>query len=220
MIYKFGDFTLDYSARHLLLNETEIHLSPKSFELLAFLIAHRSRAVSKSELQQQLWPTTFVEETNLASLVAEIRRVLQDSAAAPQYVRTVHGFGYRFVGNLRTDPSAETRADVDHARLFVVFEEREMLLIDGANVIGRAQDATIRIDSPGVSRHHARVHVSDGNATLEDAESKNGTYLNGTRLTGTAPLADGDEIRLGRVVLTFRVVTPTSSTATVLADTH
>ncbi len=83
-----------------------MHLSPKAFELLATLLANRSRAFSKAELQQHLWPTTFVEETNLAGLVAEIRRALRDSASSPLFVRTVYGFGYRFVGEVTVDTAA------------------------------------------------------------------------------------------------------------------
>jgi DNA-binding winged helix-turn-helix (wHTH) protein len=58
--HRFGDFTLDDATRQLLSGETEIHLSPKAFELLAALIGDRSRAVSKAELMQRLWPSTFV----------------------------------------------------------------------------------------------------------------------------------------------------------------
>ena len=78
----------------------EIHLSPKSFELLTLLVESRSRAVSREELHQKLWPSSYVLETNLASLVAEIRRALGDSAAHPRYVRTVHRFGYWFIGTV------------------------------------------------------------------------------------------------------------------------
>ena len=76
MVYRFGDFTFDHDIRQLMLNTSEVHLSPKAFDLLAVLLANRSRAVSKTELQKHLWPSTFVEETNVAGLVAEIRRAL------------------------------------------------------------------------------------------------------------------------------------------------
>ena len=79
----------------------EVHLSPKAFELLRILIQHRSRALAKAELQDLLWPSTFVGETNLATLVAEIRRTLEDSAQNSHFVRTVHRFGYRFVAEIR-----------------------------------------------------------------------------------------------------------------------
>ena len=66
-------------------------------------------------------------------------------------------------------------------------------------------------ESPTVSRRHARILVADGKATLEDLGSKNGTFLRGKRLTSPAPLSDGDEILLGRVRMTFRVLPPVST---------
>ena len=88
------------------------------------------------------------------------------------------------------------------------------MLLDGANVIGRAPDATIQCDAPGVSRHHARIFVSKGQSTLEDLGSKNGTYLKGERIT-SAHLSDGDEIRIGTASLTFRIKGPLDPTETV-----
>ncbi|HLG56203.1 MAG TPA: FHA domain-containing protein [Vicinamibacterales bacterium] len=216
MLYRFGDFTVDDATRQLLLKDAEVHVSPKGFDLLTILLENRSRAVSKAELQQRLWPTTFVEETNIAGLVAEIRRALHDPASKPLFVRTVYGFGYRFIGDVRTDETA-IRSGPGRSKLYLVSEQREMMLMEGANVIGRAADATIQIDAPGVSRYHARILVAGLGATLEDVESKNGTYLNGTRITASAPLSDGNEIRFGRVVLTFRIATATSPTATLSA---
>lgn len=213
MVYRFGDFTFDHDIRQLILNTSEVHLSPKAFELLAILLANRSRAVSKAELQQHLWPSTFVEETNVAGLVAEIRRALRDSASSPVFVRTVYGFGYRFVGDVTVDtPATRSAARV---KLFVVVAQREIVLMEGINVIGREPPATIQIDGRGLSRHHARIQVSDGDATLEDLGSKNGTLVNGQRITIPFRLSDGDEIRLGAISLTFRVASPASPTETV-----
>ena len=218
MIYRFGHFTLDTATRQLLSKDTEVHLSPKGFELLQLLLVNGPRAVSKAELQQHLWPATFVEETNLAGLVAEIRRALHDSAGRPRFVRTVYGFGYRFIGELHAEP-ARTVTPSNRARLYLVFERRELMLMEGANIVGRASDATIPIDLPGVSRHHARILVAGEAATVQDAGSKNGTYLNGQKLAEPAALSDGDTIRLGNVPLTFRVATALSPTATVPGDT-
>ena len=214
MVYRFGEFMLDHDIRQLFMGTTELHLSPKAFELLALLLANRSRAVSKAELQQQLWPSTFVEETNLAGLAAEIRRALHDPASSPAFVRTVYGFGYRFVGEV-TVGAVATPSGSPLVKLCVLLANREIVLMEGANVIGREPDATIQIDARGVSRHHARILVSHGNATLEDLGSKNGTRINGHRITSPAPLADGDEIRLGAISLTFRVASLTSPTETV-----
>jgi DNA-binding winged helix-turn-helix (wHTH) protein len=215
LVYRFGEFTLDPGTRQLLSNGSEVHLAPKAFDLLLLLVANRARAVSKEELQQRLWPSTFVEETNLATLVAEIRRTLRDSAANPRFVRTIYGFGYRFVGELIEDVGA-SRSEQGRVKLWLIVERRHIPLLEGPNVLGRAEDAAIQIDSPGVSRYHARILVTAGDATLEDLGSKNGSYVNGTLVT-TQPLSDGDEIRLGATVLTFRIASQTSPTETLPA---
>ena len=217
MRYRFDGFTLDHDTRQLLSNGDEIHLSPKAFDLLALLLANRARAVSKVELQQRLWPTTFVEETNLATLAAEIRRALRDSAASPRFVRTIYGFGYRFVGDVTVEVGVAA-PEAAPAKLWLVFERRHIPLCEGVNVIGRAADAAIPIDSPGMSRHHARIVVTPGEAMLEDLGSKNGTHLNGSRITTPCRLGDGNEIRLGAVVMTFRIASPMSPTETVPAE--
>jgi DNA-binding winged helix-turn-helix (wHTH) protein len=85
---RFSPFSLDAATRQLLRDGREAPLSPKAFQLLLALVTNRERAMSKQKLQQTLWPSTFVLETNLASLIAEIRRVLHDDAAKPQFVRT------------------------------------------------------------------------------------------------------------------------------------
>ena len=216
VVYRFGDFTLDEDTRQLLANGDEVHLSPKAFDLFAVLVANRDRAVPKTELQQRLWPSTFVEETNLASLVAEVRRALSDSAVTPRFVRTVYGFGYRFVGEARVVAAA---GGTDHSgpTLWLIVEGRQIPLLNGANVIGRAADAAIRVDAPGMSRYHARIRVEHGQALLEDLGSKNGTHLNGRRLSTPEPLDDGNQIRVGGIALTFRIVSPGSPTDTLLS---
>jgi DNA-binding winged helix-turn-helix (wHTH) protein len=217
MRYSFAAFTLDAATRQLSASGAERHLSPKAFDLLVFLVSNRSRAVAKGELQQHLWPETFVEETNLAGLVAEVRRALDDPASSPRYVRTVYGFGYRFVAEV-TVQEGPLRPAPSRARCYLISTQSELMLMEGANVVGRAPDATIQLDSPGVSRHHARIVVSGAEATLEDVSSKNGTYLDGTRITSRVPLSDGSQIRIGTVLLTFRVTTPTAPTATAAAE--
>lgn len=204
-VYRFGDFTFDLDTRRLHLHDREIHLTPKAFDLLQLLIDNRGRALPKSELQQKIWPATFVEETNLASLVAEIRRALSGG----QWIRTVYGFGYQFAGDVAVNAPAAGRQT-----LWLAVEQRQIPLMEGTNVIGRAPDAAIPLDSPGISRHHARIDVANGEATLEDVGSKNGTQLNGRRIEIPARLADGDEIRVGPVTLIFRIGSQTAATVT------
>jgi DNA-binding winged helix-turn-helix (wHTH) protein len=210
--YRFGRFTLDTRTRQLLDDDNEVHLSPKAFELLHVLVRNRDRAMSRGELHEHLWPSTFVLETNLASLVAEIRRALGDAADDPRFLRTMHRFGYWFIGHV--DEADASEAAVGPVNYWVMWEGRQVRLADGENVLGRAPDATIWIDAAGVSRHHARILISGGDAIVEDLGSKNGTYVRDRRVDAPLTLGDGDQIRLGSVVVTFRIPPVTGSTET------
>jgi predicted ATPase/DNA-binding winged helix-turn-helix (wHTH) protein len=94
--WTFGDFVLDLDGRQLVRAGTPVSLSPKAFQLLGILIECHPRALSKTYLQDRLWPGTFVVEKNLTNLVSEIRDVLGDDPANPRFIRTVHRFGYAF----------------------------------------------------------------------------------------------------------------------------
>jgi len=212
--YRFESFTLDSGTRRLLRDGQEVHLSPKAFDLLLSLVENRSRAMSRADLLQHLWPSTFVNETNLAGLIAEIRRALGDVADDPQFVRTMHRFGYWFVGSVREGDAGEEPVK-SAARYWLVWETRQVPLTEGDNILGRAPDAAVWIDALGVSRHHARIIVEGRDASVEDLGSKNGTFVGAERVTAKCRLSDGDQIRLGSVVITFRIPPPVGSTETV-----
>lgn len=167
--------------------------------------------MSRAELQQHVWPSTFVLDTNLATLVAEIRRALDDDAEDPRFVRTMHRFGYWFVGSVRKEDAIGTSTNTP-LHYWLIWETRQIPLTEGEHVVGRSPDAAVWIDAAGVSRHHARVTVAGETITVEDLGSKNGTFVRGTRITTQHPLADGDQIRFGSVVVTFRIPPPVGTT--------
>jgi pSer/pThr/pTyr-binding forkhead associated (FHA) protein len=86
--------------------------------------------------------------------------------------------------------------------------------VDTELSLGRV-DADVLLDDVEVSRRHAIVRFSDGALEISDADSANGTFVNGSRIGGSHPLADGDLIRLGKT--TLRVELPRLSAATVIA---
>jgi DNA-binding winged helix-turn-helix (wHTH) protein len=212
------DLTFDLDARRLLRREDEIHLSPKAFDLFKLLIEQRPRALSKRELHEHLWPATFVSETNLANLIAEIRDGLGETARQPRYIRTVHRFGYAFTGHAREDgtsapaqTTSEGGAPPAAGFCWLLLDGKRLSLRPGENILGREAD-DIRIDSPTVSRRHARIAVSPDGASLEDLSSKNGTFLRGKPVTTAVGLTDGDEIGVGSVVLRFRMASRSTAT--------
>lgn len=83
---------------------------------------------------------------------------------------------------------------------------RVLTLRIGVNNLGRAVDNQIVINSPGVSRHHARATVAAGHCTLQDLGSTNGTLVQDSLISGPVALHDGDRIGLGaETVLQFRL---------------
>lgn len=212
---RFGPFTLSEETRQLLKGATEVHLSPKAFELLLLLAANRPKALAKAELLERLWPETYVTEGNLPGLIKEIRRALDDDPRNPTFVRTLHRFGYAFAAPAApADPRAPAEPRPGGVTLWLI-GERPSRLEEGINTLGRDPAATVWFDLPGVSRLHARVTVSGEAATLEDLGSKNGTWLRGAKVTAAAPLSDGDEFRLGPVPVTFRIRRTAASTEVV-----
>jgi DNA-binding winged helix-turn-helix (wHTH) protein len=212
MRVSFGDFVLDRGTRQLLCGARPRHLGPKAFDLLEILIGHRPNVVSKQRIRDRLWPTTFVTEWALASVVAEVRAALQEDPKAPRFVRTVHRVGYAFCGEAH---ESTERSPVEVPTSYrLQLEGREVALRAGAHVLGRVVDGLTRIDSSSVSRRHAMIVIEDGAATLEDLGSKNGTFLRGKRISAPTPLVDGDEFRLGRVRITLKAARDGATTGT------
>jgi DNA-binding winged helix-turn-helix (wHTH) protein len=209
MRVSFEGFVLDTAMRQLSRGGTRVHLEPKAFELLELLVARRPEAVSKTEIQGRLWPDTFVSESSLTSVVAQVRKALADDRRRERFVRTIHGFGYAFSGEVAS--GAGTPPDPP-GRL--IWEELVFLLQPGENLLGRSEEASVLIDAPGVSRRHARIVVTDDRATIEDLASKNGTFVGEHRLDGPTPLHDGDRLRLGRQLLVFRRAVSAAPTRT------
>jgi DNA-binding winged helix-turn-helix (wHTH) protein len=213
MQVRFGEFMLDTESRQLLRDKTDRHLSPKAFELLHLLLESRPRALSKAELHSRLWPSTFVSDATLSSLVAEVRAALGETARPERFVRTVHRFGYAFRGTA-TDLTSRTPASDHRPRCCVIWEWGQVRLDEGEYLLGRDADVAVWLESPTVSRHHARIRVRGPEVTIEDLGSKNGTYLRGERLTKPLAVMDGDEIELGSISVKVRLFDTSGSTDT------
>ncbi len=210
---RFGDFTLDSDSRQLWDGNSERHLSPKAFQFLRLLVEHRPRALSKAELHERLWPSTFVSDATLTSLVAEVRSALGEKAGRERFVRTVHRFGYAFKGTT-TDLTVRPASLDARPRAWVIWRWGHIGLTEGEHLLGRDVDVAVWLESPSVSRHHAVIRISEVEATVQDLGSKNGTYVGGKRVAGPTRLADGDEIRLGTLTVQFRKPQPGVSTVT------
>jgi DNA-binding winged helix-turn-helix (wHTH) protein len=98
--YRFGDFTVDPDQKVLLRQGRPLPVTPKVFDTLLVLVENGGRIVKKEELMNQVWPDSFVEETNLTFNIQQLRKSLGDSARKPQYIETVPRRGYRFIAKI------------------------------------------------------------------------------------------------------------------------
>jgi diguanylate cyclase (GGDEF)-like protein len=110
-----------------------------------------------------------------------------------------------------SQPGVIIRRDIKPALVFLSGELIAVPIpLDRENVfLGRALEADVRVNDTQVSRMHARIATFDNDAlgttdyVLVDLSSRNGTFLNGVRIDGEAPLANGDKIAIGDTILRF-----------------
>lgn len=199
---RFGLFEIDLDTGELRRRGARISLQQQPFQVLAMLLERPGRLVTRNQLRARIWPdAVYVDfDHGLNKAVSKLRRALGDTADNPRYVETLSRRGYRFVAPVEGAPAAATTAST----LRLIWEGRAIAVAEGSSDIGRDRDAAICVDAPSVSRRHARVVFSEGRATIEDMQSKNGTSVNGRRIEGPVALSDGDEIRVGVALLVVR----------------
>ncbi len=106
MIYQFENFELDMDRFELREDGAALALEPQVFALLAFLVERRDRLVPRDEIFEKLWDGRVVTDSALTSRIKSARQALGDSGKAQRFIKTVHGKGFRFVGDVRVAHSA------------------------------------------------------------------------------------------------------------------
>lgn len=109
--YRFGEFIVDSDQKVLLRNDSPLPLAPKVFDTLLILISNSGRIVEKEELMSRLWPETFVEESNLAFNIQQLRKALGDNARQPRFIETVSRRGYRFIAEVQRNSALPIAAE-------------------------------------------------------------------------------------------------------------
>ena len=104
----FGDFSVDLSAGMLLKRGVRVRLREQSFQVLASLLEHPGRVITREDLQRRLWPAdVFVDfENNLNAAIGRLREALGDCADHPRFIETLPKRGYRFIGTLVNEAPA------------------------------------------------------------------------------------------------------------------
>jgi DNA-binding winged helix-turn-helix (wHTH) protein len=221
MRVRFGSYVLDSGSRELLKSEgsiqagvpepasgraTAVHLSPKAFDILEILIARRPNVVSKDVLLQEVWPGKVVEEANLAIAVGEIRKALGDEPKSPAIIVTVSRRGYRFAADAQDLERSERGTAVrdGYARWWLTWNDKTLPLHEGENLVGRHPASAVWINGSSVSRTHAQIVITPAEVRIEDRGSRNGTFVDGTRIGKPHLLVDGTSVTFGSETTTFR----------------
>lgn len=96
---RFGDVDIDFRTHTTTWSGQPIDLTPREYEIMALLVENRGKVVSRTQFLDRIWgydryPSTRTVDVHLAKL----RQKLEPNPASPQYILTVHGLGYKFIG--------------------------------------------------------------------------------------------------------------------------
>ncbi len=98
-IYQFGEIRIDFRRAEVTRGDEKIELSAREFQLLRYFIEHREATLSRDELLNEVWGYDSLPTTRTVDVhVAWLRQKLEPNPRHPQFILTVHGLGYKFVG--------------------------------------------------------------------------------------------------------------------------
>src|SRR6188508_611742 len=107
-IYRFDRFSVDPAKRLLIKENSElIHLTPKVFDTLLYLVRNAGKVLEKDELMSEIWTDSVVEENNLNQNISILRRLFGEKPGEQRFIVTVAGHGYRFVPEVRSVSTEE-----------------------------------------------------------------------------------------------------------------
>ena len=96
-ILNFDGIQIDASMRRVLINNVEICLTAKEFDLLYFLAANQGRVFTKEQIYNHVWQESYqFDDSNIMSFISKLRKKLRNEVLNIEYIQTIHGIGYRF----------------------------------------------------------------------------------------------------------------------------
>src|SRR5437763_4138550 len=110
--YSFGVCDLDTDLFELRRASVAVPIEPQVFNVLAYLIEHRDRVVSKNEILDNVWGDRFVSESALTTRIKACRRAIGDDGQQQRMIKTLHGRGYRFIAVVRNDNGATAAVSI------------------------------------------------------------------------------------------------------------
>ncbi|MDT5156198.1 MAG: two-component system, OmpR family, operon response regulator KdpE [Acidobacteriota bacterium] len=96
-VLEVGNFRIDLENRHVAVKGTEVHLTPKEYDLMVYLVSHPGKVLTHRTLLTSIWGGESMEQTeNLRVFVGQLRKKIEPEPATPRYILTEPWIGYRF----------------------------------------------------------------------------------------------------------------------------
>ena len=168
MLYSFEDFALDTARRELRRGGALIALQPQVFDLLEYVIRNRERVVSKDDLLTVVWNGRLVSESTLNTRINAARTALGDSGGEQRLIRTAHGRGIRFVGEVRQ--GGETFRKLAAIFAADVAGYSQLMGQDEVGTLHRLTACRAVIDER-IAAHRGRIFGSAGDSVVADFAS-------------------------------------------------
>ena len=134
--YLFEDYALDTDRRELRRDNAVVPIEPQVFDLLAYLVSHRERVVTKDDLLTAVWNGRIVSEFALTTRINAVRAALGDSGEAQRLIRTLRSRGFRFVGDVRGSEDANVNTTVDGSPALALPDRPSIAVLPFTNISG------------------------------------------------------------------------------------
>jgi len=162
-ILKCAEFELDAVNRRFSRAGIELPMEPKAFSVIMVLMSRANSLITREQLLDAVWGHRYVTASTVSRAIAMARRAFSDNSDQPQFIQTVHGSGYRFVGRIEQQTAATVEArshfappptlrvpaqvdaligrEVELAQLADLFGSHRAITILGAGGMGKTQCA-------------------------------------------------------------------------------
>ncbi len=98
-IFRFGEYTMDTDAYLVKKGDKRLSLSPREYEVLAFLVENSDIPKTPEEIYQEVWGNSYGDITTVAVHIQRLRKKIETDPSRPGFIKTVHGLGYQFNGD-------------------------------------------------------------------------------------------------------------------------
>ncbi len=169
-LIRFADCELDLAGYEIRRSGRRCAVEPQVFELLAYLVRNAGRLVTKDELITQVWGGRIVSDSALSGQIKSARQAIGDDGEQQRLIRTVHGRGFRFVGELThgEQPQGEEPRSVEQ-RMLALPDKPSIAVLPFANLSGDPEqdyfaDGIVEDITTALSRIHAFFVIARNSA--------------------------------------------------------